>query len=207
MMTSFNAPIHFLLNNEEVVAHEPPGLLVLDYLRRKRRLVGTKEGCKEGDCGACAVLVGDFQEEGQLVYQPATSCLIPLGELAGKHLVTIEGINPETGLSPLQQAIVEEGGTQCGYCTPGIVVSMTHAVISSRSHVTSDVMETALSGHLCRCTGYASLKRAGALMMKGWSEQEKAREDGNFEHQIGCLVAKGMLPAYFNTIPDRLRAA
>ena len=93
---------HFYLNEEEILATEPAGTLVLDFLRQRAKLTGTKEGCREGDCGACVVLVGEVAG-GRLVYQPVTSCLIPLGELHGKHIVTIEGLNGE-GLSPVQQA-------------------------------------------------------------------------------------------------------
>lgn len=196
--------IRFLLNDREVETAEPAGLLVLDFLRRKRHLTGTKEGCKEGDCGACGVLVGDF-EDGHLRYRPVTSCLMPLGELHGKHLVTIEGLNLPDELSPLQDAVVREGGTQCGYCTPGIIVSMTHGLLEKRSRVTLDDMKTALSGHLCRCTGYGSLKRAGAAMQALWTEEDRAAEDGVLEHQLARLVAKKMLPPYFTEVPRRLR--
>ncbi len=131
---------------------------------------------------------------------------MPLGELHGKHLVTIEGLNLPAALSPLQEAIVREGGTQCGYCTPGIVVSMTHCLMEKRSAVTLDDMKLALSGHLCRCTGYGSLKRAGAAMADLWSADERAAEDGRLESQLGLLARKGVLPDYFPRIPERLRA-
>ena len=112
----------FILNDREVETAAPAGLLVLDFVRDSERLTGTKEGCKEGDCGACAILIGEL--EGDAVrYQPVTSCLVPLAEVHGKHVVTIEGCN-RAGLNPVQEAIVEFGGTQCGFCTPGIVVSL-----------------------------------------------------------------------------------
>lgn len=199
-------PIQFLLNEREMAVQEPAGLLVLDFLRRRQHLTGTKEGCKEGDCGACGVLVGAFDEVGRLDYRPVTSCLMPLGELHGKHLVTIEGLNLPSGLTPLQEAIVLEGGTQCGYCTPGIVVSMTHCLMQRRSAATLDDMKLALSGHLCRCTGYGSLKRAGAAMADLWNKEDRAAEDGRLESQLGRLVDKGILPSYFAQIPERLRA-
>ncbi len=198
------ASISFLLNDREIRTDAPAGLLVLDYLRRREHLVGTKEGCKEGDCGACGVLVGDLVDD-HLVYRPVTSCLIPLGELQGKHLVTIEGLNPESGLTPLQSAIVDEGGTQCGFCTPGIVVSMTHCLMERRSKTDGEAMKTALSGHLCRCTGYGSLKRAATHLESLWTDADRAGDDGVFEHQLPNLVEKGILPAYFKDIPARIR--
>ncbi|MCG8604226.1 2Fe-2S iron-sulfur cluster-binding protein, partial [bacterium] len=114
MLTS----IRFILNDREVSVSVHPGQLVLDYLRNYENLVGTKEGCKEGDCGACMVLVGELQDH-SIAYKPVTSCLVPIGELHGKHLVTIEGLNMAQ-LSHVQHAVVDQGASQCGFCTPGI---------------------------------------------------------------------------------------
>ncbi len=187
------AQLHFWLNNEEVRCSEPPGLLVLDYLRKKRRLVGTKEGCKEGDCGACTVLVGELQNS-TLVYRPVTSCLMPVGELHGKHLVTIEGLNLPR-LNPVQKAIVEEGASQCGFCTPGIVVSLTGYLMQTDQPVTTDGIKRWLSGHLCRCTGYRSLKATCFHLKEVVGKHTGVKE----------LVRNGWLPAYFREMPERLR--
>ncbi len=197
------AETRFLLNDRAVTATEPPGLLVLDWLRRRRRLTGTKEGCKEGDCGACVVLVGELSASADesVSYRPMTSCLMPLGELEGKHLVTIEGLNvtPLGGdaseLTPVQQAIVDEGASQCGFCTPGIVVSMTALLMREGARLDRDAVKTALSGHLCRCTGYRSLKAAGDTVCRVVGERTG----------IGALVAEGYLPEYFRDVPARLR--
>jgi xanthine dehydrogenase small subunit len=185
--------IHFILNNQDVISSEHPGILVLDYLRRKKKLVGTKEGCKEGDCGACTILIGELVG-GEVKYNPVTSCLVPLGELHGKHLVTIEGINVDT-LSPIQQAIVDEGATQCGFCTPGIVVSLTHFLMEDKTPITREKAKVALSGHLCRCTGYRSLKQGVDYLKKNIG-----RRTG-----IHNLVENGVLPKYFMDIPSRLK--
>ncbi|MFO0795081.1 MAG: FAD binding domain-containing protein [Candidatus Brocadiaceae bacterium] len=185
--------IHFLLNDREIRISEHPAVLVLDYIRRRERLVGTKEGCREGDCGACTVLVGELSGD-QVVYKPVTSCLMPLGELYGKHLVTIEGLNMPH-LSPVQQAIVDEGATQCGFCTPGIVVSLTGYLMEDHQEITKEGVKKYLSGHLCRCTGYRSLKQS--------VDHFKKTLDNN--KGIGFLVANKMIPAYFREIPDRLR--
>ena len=190
--------IHFLLNDREVVASESPATLVLDYLRRRQRLVGTKEGCKEGDCGACVVLVGELAGK-QVRYQPVTSCLMPLGELHGKHLVTIEGLNLER-LTPVQQAIVDEGGSQCGFCTPGIVVSLTGYLLSAAPALSDDGIKYALGGNLCRCTGYASLKRAGHRLVQQFGSGN-GRPAGD---PMRWLVEQGALPAYFLSVPERL---
>ena len=186
--------VHFFLNGEEVQTTEAAGILVLDYLRQRAQLMGTKEGCREGDCGACTVLIGELEGE-RVVYKPVTSCLMPLGELHGRHLVTIEGLNGEA-LSPVQQAIVDEGATQCGFCTPGIVVSLMGYVMEDGAEITSNGVKAALSGHLCRCTGYRSLKQVEPYLKASIGE----------ETGIEALVANGVLSAYFLDMPERLRA-
>src|SRR5215210_8887814 len=110
--------IKFVLNNQTIHADEASGSTVLDFVRYKKRLTGTKIGCREGDCGACTILVGSFEEE-RLIYRSMTSCLMPLGNAQGKHVVTIEGINFPDRLNPVQQAMADCGATQCGFCTPG----------------------------------------------------------------------------------------
>ena len=121
----------FILNSREVITDAHPGTLVLDFLRQSEKMMGTKEGCREGDCGACTVIIGELAND-KISYKPITSCLMPTGELHGKHLVTIEGLNLPK-LSPVQEAIVEEGATQCGFCTPGIVVSLTAGLMEDDS--------------------------------------------------------------------------
>ncbi len=187
------AACQFYLNDEEVRTAEPAGTLVLDFVRRAG-LPGTKEGCREGDCGACVVLIGTL-EGARLVYRPVTSCLMPLGEAHGKHLVTVEGLNVE-GLSPVQQAIVDEGATQCGFCTPGIVVSLTGYLMPEGVEIDGEGVKEALGGHLCRCTGYRSLKAS-------LHHLQAAVGAGT---GVAALVERGMLPAYFLEMPARLRA-
>ena len=110
----------------------PPGTTVLDFVRYHQHLVGTKIGCREGDCGACTILVG-MLKEGTVQYRSMTSCIMPLSNAGGKHIVTVEGINLEV-LTPIQEAIVEEGGTQCGFCTVGFVVSLTGYAIECQEY-------------------------------------------------------------------------
>lgn len=184
----------FILNGETVRTRAAQGLLVLDYLRDRAGLYGTKEGCREGDCGACTVLVGTLDGDSTR-YLPMTSCLIPLGELHGRHLVSIEGLNLD-GLNPAQQAIVDAGATQCGFCTPGIVVSLTGLLLQPETMAPAQGTAKALSGHLCRCTGYRSLKAAGVAM------QESVGETTGIE----SLVAAGVLPDTFSGITLRLKA-
>src|SRR5436190_11451378 len=112
--------MQFILNNEEISTDQRPGSTVLDFVRYHKNLKGTKIGCREGDCGACTVLVGELIG-GFLRYRSVTSCLMPIGNASGKHIVSIEGINFE-GLNPIQEAMHDEGATQCGFCTPGFVM-------------------------------------------------------------------------------------
>ncbi len=185
---------HFILNNRDVTTEASPGRLVLDYLRRNEGLCGTKEGCKEGDCGACAVLIGELRDE-RVVYKPVTSCLVPLGELQGKHLVTIEGLNLPGRLNPVQKGIVAEGATQCGFCTPGIVVSMMGFLMQEDVRIDAAGVKRALGGHLCRCTGYRSLKASEAHLRKSVGEKTG----------VAALLRQGFLPDYFKNIPVRLK--
>jgi xanthine dehydrogenase small subunit len=188
--------IHFILNDRCVAADCSPGILVLDFVRKHRRLTGTKEGCKEGDCGACMVLVGEATGE-SVLYKPIPSCMMPVGELHGKHLVTVEGLNMPA-LSPAQRAIVDEGATQCGYCTPGIVVSLTGLLLDPDKGLDEEQIKYALSGNLCRCTGYRSLKNASDVLQRSLG----ARLSGD---RVKNLVDAGALPAYFMEIPGRLQ--
>ena len=115
--------IRFILNEKEIATNLPPGMVLLDFIRYHQHLMGTKIGCREGDCGACTILVGELQD-GKLHYRSMTSCLVPIGNVQGKHIVTIEGINHTDNLNPVQQAMADEGATQCGFCTPGFVMSL-----------------------------------------------------------------------------------
>jgi carbon-monoxide dehydrogenase small subunit len=122
----------------------PPMKRLLDVLREDLHLTGTKEGCGEGECGACAVLL-----DGQLV----NSCLIPALQANGSHLCTIEGVSTEGHLHPIQQCFLERGGALCGICTPGMVLA-THHLLEKHPHPTLAEIKEGLAGNLCRCTGY-----------------------------------------------------
>ena len=187
--------ICFLLNDRQVCTPANSGLTVLDYLHHLARLRGTKVGCREGGCGACTLLVGSLRGE-KVSYQSVASCLLPLGELQGKHLVTIEGLN-QSRLSPVQQELVDRGATQCGFCTPGMVMSLTGYLLKAGTKISFEELKNALGGNLCRCTGYASIKRACNFLVT--TTGNSSREN------IQDLVAKAIVPEYFQEIPARLR--
>ncbi len=192
----------FWLNDQFISTDAPQGLLLLDFLRKRERLTGTKEGCKEGDCGACAVLIGEL-DDGKIRYKPVTSCLVPLGEMQGRHVVSVEGVNLD-GLSPVQQAMVDFGGSQCGYCTPGFIVSMTWYVMAEQGEPTLEGMKRAISGNLCRCTGYASINRAGQQIVDRFADSGQWRDIWTADDRIQALVDAEMLPAYFADMAERL---
>lgn len=152
--------ITFLLNGRTIEINDVGADdTLLDFLRIDQRLTGSKEGCAEGDCGACTVLVGRLTAAG-LVYETVNACIRFLASLDGCHVVTIEYLGGPNGrLSAVQQAMVEHHGSQCGFCTPGIVMSL-YALWMQHEHPTVTQVETALQGNLCRCTGYAPIIRA-----------------------------------------------
>ncbi len=144
--------ITFLLNGESVsLADVPPTRTLLDWLREERRLTGTKEGCNEGDCGACTVIVADATGARAL-----NACILFLPQLHGKAVRTVEGVSGPGGeLHPVQRALIDHHGSQCGFCTPGIVMSLVAAHLAGRTD-----FDDVLAGNLCRCTGYAPIIRA-----------------------------------------------
>ncbi len=186
--------IEFILNRQKIRTELPSGTTVLDFVRYHQHLFGTKIGCREGDCGACTVLVGSL-ENGDLKYQTMTSCLMPLSNAQGKHIVTIEGVNMEK-LSPVQQAMVENNGTQCGFCTVGFVMSLTAFALSE--NITYELAIAAFDGNICRCTGYKSIERAAYDIVQNLqSKPEKER--------LKWLVETGFIPAYFLAIEAQLK--
>ena len=141
----------FLLNGSEITADTSPTTTLLDWLRDTQRLNGTKEGCNEGDCGACAVMVTDADGARAL-----NACILFMPQLAGKAVRTIEGITaPDGTLHPVQSAMIKHHGAQCGFCTPGFITSMATAHLNGATD-----HDTQLAGNLCRCTGYAPIIRA-----------------------------------------------
>jgi xanthine dehydrogenase small subunit len=186
--------IQFILNDRIVSTDRAEGTTLLDFIRYERDLPGTKIGCREGDCGACTVLEGHLEGE-KLIYRSIVSCLTPLGNAAGRHIVTVEGVNMEI-LSPVQQLLVDHGGTQCGFCTPGFVMSLTGFGMQSGPASPEDAL-AAISGNICRCTGYKSIERVAVSISKMLAGK-------NLSHPVDWLVNQQFLPEYFRDIPQQL---
>ncbi|MHB8890941.1 MAG: FAD binding domain-containing protein [Candidatus Limnocylindrales bacterium] len=144
------ATIRFRVNGRTVEAEVPGGRRLLDVLRVELGLTGTKEGCGEGECGACSVLL-----DGTLV----NSCLVPVGQVDGREVLTVEGLASGGRLAPLQQAFLELGGTQCGMCAPGMLLAA-HALLASGRPAGEPAIREAIAGNLCRCTGYTKIIEA-----------------------------------------------
>jgi aerobic carbon-monoxide dehydrogenase small subunit len=142
--------IEFTLNGTRVRREVFNHRLLLDLLRDEIGATGTKEGCGTGDCGACTVLLNG---------KPVNSCLILSGELDGADIVTIEGLKIGPELHPIQKTFVQDGGAQCGYCTPGMLM-MSKALLDENPNPSEEEIRYALSGNLCRCTGYAKIIEA-----------------------------------------------
>ena len=145
-------------------AETRPDRLLLDMLREELGLTGTKKGCAEGACGACTVIMNG---------RPVLSCLIPALKANGTEIITIEGLAEEGRLHPLQQAFLEEGAVQCGYCTPGMLLSA-KALLDENPEPSIEDVKRAISGNLCRCTGYTKIVRA----VRAAAEAMRGRDPG-----------------------------
>ncbi len=165
--------IKFLLNNELIeIANIDPNITVLQYLREEQFKSGTKEGCASGDCGACTVVLAELDDKNneQLNYKSINACITFIGNLHGKQLITVEDLKDGARLHHAQQTIVDNHGTQCGFCTPGFVMSA-FALHKHNPTPTRDEVLEALAGNLCRCTGYRSIIAAAM------TSSEHAEED------------------------------
>jgi carbon-monoxide dehydrogenase small subunit len=155
--------IRIKLNGEEKTVETQTHRLLLDLLRDEIGLTGTKEGCGTGDCGACTVYLDG---------KPVNSCLILSGELDGAEIATVESLKQNGIYDPIQAAFIDHGGAQCGYCTPGMLM-MAKALLEENPRPTEDDIRFALSGNLCRCTGYAKIidaVQAAAAMLRSQTE-------------------------------------
>lgn len=151
--------INFVLNSQKVSAQVESDRRLVDFLRDEMGLTGTKIGCGEGDCGACTVIIDG---------QTANSCLVLAPQIDGKEVMTIEGLGSYEHLHPLQEAFIEEGAVQCGFCTPGMLLSA-KALLDQNSDPKREEIIRSISGNLCRCTGYTKIANAIEKVVKSKS--------------------------------------
>jgi xanthine dehydrogenase small subunit len=203
------ATLRFLLNGAACREDDaPPGTTVLDYLRTARRLTGTKEGCAEGDCGACAIAIKRPRADR---YEAVNSCLMLLPQIDGASVLTVEGLaRPDGSLHPAQQALMETDGTQCGFCTPGFVMAMA-AFLAGSEEPTDAAIHEALAGNLCRCTGYrpivAACRKAAALPAPplGDARAEQGLAKLDFDNEYSGRGQRFFAPQKMETLIDLLK--
>jgi len=148
--------VSFKLNGELVEVDVPPNMTLLDVLRRKLGILSVKRGCERGECGACTVLInGD----------PVCSCLVLAPQAEGKEIITLEYLSKNGEIHPIQEAFIEAGAIQCGFCTPGFILTA-YALLKRNPNPTIDEIKKALEGNLCRCTGYIKIIEAIQLAAK-----------------------------------------
>lgn len=142
--------VNFTINGASISASIEPNISLLTFIREHLGLKGTKEGCGAGDCGACTVLVNG---------ETVNSCLMLAVEADGKEILTVEGLAANGEIDPIQQAFIDEGAVQCGFCTPGMLMS-TKAILDNNPNPTEEEIKKGLSGNICRCTGYHQIVKA-----------------------------------------------
>ena len=180
------ASIRFLRRGRIVeLANVPPMRTVLDYLRLEERARGTKEGCNEGDCGACTVALGSLRE-GRIAYEPVNACILLVGQLEGRELVTVDDLADGGELHPVQQALVDTHGSQCGFCTPGFAMSLFTLYQSGRAP-TREEIATHVAGNLCRCTGYRPIIDAAVQCCTGQAADRWAKGAAAAARQLAAL--------------------
>jgi len=142
--------LKFILNDEPIEIMVSPSEMLVDILRDKLNLTGTKKGCGKGECGACTVIMNG---------EAVNSCMIPAMKALDARIETIEGITPKNGFHPLQETFMDEGAVQCGFCTPGMIMSA-KALLDQKQHPKKEEIKEAIAGNICRCTGYVKIEKA-----------------------------------------------
>jgi len=191
------ACLRIKVNNTWQDIRSDEGTPAIDIIRGELGLMATKEGCREGDCGACAVLIGEYAA-GQLRYLAVPSCLLALGELKGKHLITLEGLIEGTsgGLTPVMRAFLDENASQCGFCTPGFIIALTSWLAEPRLLDLAGALR-AIDGNLCRCTGYAAIRRAVRRLIEQFKDLPLEPEA-----RLNALVNAQVLPPSVREFAD-----
>jgi xanthine dehydrogenase small subunit len=190
--------IEFILNDKIIRTNANKSMTLVDFIREKRNLKGTKIVCREGDCGACTMMVGELSQDQQSVkYHTITSCISPLANAQGKHIVTVEGLNIANKLNQVQQSLKDNYASQCGFCTPGFVVAMANYCLNNNAETEQQMLD-AISGNICRCTGYVAIINAAKELVESCKEQGK-------KYALVQLVKHNFIPQYFASISGNLK--
>jgi len=202
--------IRFLLDNDQIeLSDVRPDLTVLEWLRIHRQRTGTKEGCGSGDCGACTVVVAfigkDLKDEDCIHYKAINSCITMIGALHGKQLLTVESLAKDDQLHPVQSCMVSEHGSQCGFCTPGFIMSMYSLYQQNEdTSVLKERVDQALGGNLCRCTGYRPIKQAAVKALDMKQTREFTSTDSQSTNQSTSPLAESKSPLEIAKTLDRM---
>lgn len=186
----------FFLNNTRFSTQAPTGRALLDVIRDEARLTGTKRVCGEGDCGACTVLIGRWNGM-QLSFSTSASCILPVAEVHHCLVITVEGLSAMVP-NPIQQIMLDTGASQCGFCTPGIVLALTAFLLNS-STLSDEDARLWVEGNICRCTGYAGINRAAEAVAQTYRPLLAQESD-----RVSWLAVNGVLPAWTADMPRRL---
>ncbi|VAW39559.1 Xanthine dehydrogenase iron-sulfur subunit / Xanthine dehydrogenase, FAD binding subunit [hydrothermal vent metagenome] len=187
--------IEFILNNKKITTDASKSMTLVDFIRHNSNLKGTKIVCQEGDCGACTVLIGELLD-GNIKYHSITSCISPLANAHGKHVVTVEGLNLDKQLNKVQQSLKNNHASQCGFCTPGFVIAMINYCLNNNTNTDQQMLD-AISGNICRCTGYVAIINSARELVESSKSQGK-------KYTIRQLIQYNFIPAYFADIPQQL---
>lgn len=182
-----NTNIIFYLNGEYKSLEIDPEERVIDVLRETQGLLGTKEGCSDGDCGACTIVIGKI-EDGKVCYNAINSCLLPAAKLHKSSVITIEGVKENKNLNIIQESMVEEHGAQCGFCSPGVIMSF-FAYFANKTNPSYEEVKVALEGNICRCTGYEGIRNVAKSVIN-YLNNSPASFD--------------MVPAYLREVENKL---
>ncbi len=190
--------IEFILNDKIIRTNANKSMTLVDFIRENRNLKGTKIVCREGDCGACTVMVGELSaNQSSVKYHTITSCISSLANAHGQHIVTVEGLNLANKLNQVQQSLKDNYASQCGFCTPGFVVAMANYCLNDNADNEQQMLD-AISGNICRCTGYVAIINAAKELVENCREQGK-------KYTLEQLIKHNFIPKYFASIKNNLK--
>ena len=189
--------IKFVLDQELITINNiDPNITVLNYLRDLKNLRGTKEGCASGDCGACTAVIAELINN-KLVYKSINTCIMFLYNLHGKQLITVEHLKNNNKLHPVQQSMIDYNGSQCGFCTPGFIMSM-FSMFKNKEPINKKNIDEYLAGNLCRCTGYKPIHIATKKMYSYGRSDQFSKNEKKIINKLKSINNKSVYIKYFD---------